>query len=239
MNTKNNKAKLRAWIGAGSLIRLLLCSVLVAQAQDPGQLKEMFARAQQQNAQALKQYTWKSRNEVRKNGESKSTQVFALRYDALGNLQKSQIGGSAPPAMPKGPILGRIAEKKKEDFIETVNALRAQVEAYSHLTPAKMQAFLASATITARLDQGVVQLHGGNVLQAGDTLTIWLDARTRKQRRVEIATVLERNPVRAVIEFDDLPMGPTYMARTVVDYPKEALQLLTENFDYKTNGGGL
>lgn len=240
MNAKNNKAKFRAWIGVGSLIRLLLCSVLVAQAQDPSQLKEMFARAQQQNAQALKRYAWKSRNEVRKNGESKSTQLYLLRYDALGNLQKSQLGGSAPPAMPKGPLMGRIAEKKKEEFIETVNALRAQVEAYSHLSPEKMQAFLAGATITARLEQGVVQLHGGNILQRGDSMTIWLDAKTRKQRHVEIVTFIEeKNPVKAVIDFNDLPLGPTHMARTIVDYPKESLQLITENFDYSVNGGGL
>ncbi|MGH9843857.1 MAG: hypothetical protein ACREEM_34410 [Blastocatellia bacterium] len=53
-----------------------------------------------------------------------------MRYDALGNLQKSQLGGSAPPAMRKGPIQGRIAQKKKEDFVELINELRQQVQAY-------------------------------------------------------------------------------------------------------------
>jgi len=67
-------------------------------------------------------------------------------------------------------------------------------------------------------------------------MSIWLDAKTRKQRRVEINTFLERNPVKAVIEFGDLPAGPTYMARTIVEYPKEALQLISENFDYKREG---
>jgi hypothetical protein len=215
------------------LIITLLFIGLAVKAQDPAQLKDMFARTRQQNEQALRQYNWKSRNEVRKNGESKSTQVFLMRYDAAGNLQKNQIGGSAPPSMPKGPIIGRIAEKKREDFVELVSALRQQVQAYSQLSSARMQAFLASATITAKLDQGVIQIHGGNVLQGGDAMTIWLDACTRHQRRVEINTFFERNPVRAVIEFNELPAGPTHMARTVVDYPKETLQLITENFDYE------
>lgn len=229
MNTDKHKTKLKTAL----IIVLMLFSALAAQAQDPAQLKEMFSRSQQQNAQALKQYAWKSRNEVRKNGESKSTQLFLMRYDAQRNLQKSQIGGSAPPAMPKGPIMGRIAQKKKEDFLELMNDLREQVQAYSHLSPEKMQAFLASATITAKLDQGVIQIQGGNILQRGDAMTIWLDAKTRKQRRVEIHTFLEQNPVKAAVEFNDLPAGPTYMARTVVDYPKDALQLITENFDYE------
>jgi len=232
MNNNNYKAKFRV----GPIITLMLSSILIVSAQDPAQLKEMFARSQQQNAQALKQYSWKSRSEVRKNGESKNTQLFLMRYDAFGNIQKSQIGGSTPQAMPKGPIIGRIAEKKKEDFIELMNALRHQVEAYSHLSPEKMQAFMAHATILAKPEQGTVQLWSENVLQRGDAMTIWLDAKTRKQRRVEINTFLERNPVRASIEFNDLPAGPAYMARTVVDYPKESLQLITENFDYKREG---
>lgn len=229
MNANNCQAKLR--VGIVPIIALMLVSVLVA--QDPAQLKEMFARAQQQNTQALKQYVWKSRNEVRKNGESKNTQLFLMRYDALGNIQKSQLGGSAPQAMPKGPLMGHIAQKKKEDFMELIPDLGEQVQAYSHLSPERMQAFLASAALTAKLDQGIVQIQGGNILQRGDSMSIWLDAKTRKQRRVEIMTFRENNTVKAVIDFSDLPSGPTYMARTVVDYPKDAVQLITENFDYE------
>ncbi len=231
MKANNGQTKFGAWIGAAPILTLMLLSALVA--QDPAQLKEMFAHSQQQNAQALRQYTWKSRNEVRKNGESKSTQLFLMRYDALGNTQKSQIGGSASQAMPKGPLMGHIAQKKKEDFMELIHDLGEQVKAYSYLSPEKMQAFLASATITAKMDQGIVQIQGGNILQRGDAMSIWLDAKTHQQRRVEIITFRENNPVKAVIEFNDLPTGPTYMARTVVDYPKDAVQLMTENFDYE------
>jgi hypothetical protein len=227
MDTIKDKLKLSV------IILLLLFGDTITNAQDPAQLREMFAHAQQQNAQALKQYIWKSRNEVRKDNESKSTQVFLMQYDAVGNLQKSQIGGSAPPAMPKGPLLGGIAQKKREEFMALIQALGEQVKAYSHLPPAKMQAFLMSATISAKLDQGSVQIHGGNVLQRGDAMSIWIDAKSRKQRRVEINTFLEQRPVKAIIEFAELPGGPTYIARTVVHYPKEAVQLITENFDYE------
>jgi hypothetical protein len=229
MKANNHKAKFRV----GLILALALLGAATVPAQDPALLKEMFARSQQQNAQALKQYAWKSRNEVRKNGESKSAQLFLMSYDANGNIQKSQIGGSAPPSMPKGPILGAIAQKKKEEFIELINALQSQVKAYSQLPPEKMKAFLAGATITPRPDQGAIQIQGGNILQGGDSMSVWLDAKTRKQRRVEINTFLEKNPVKAVIEFSELSAGPTYMARTVVDYQKDALQLITENFDYE------
>jgi hypothetical protein len=234
----NNKYATKLWVGVGvvMIVALMVFGTLAVPAQDQAQIKEIFTRSQRQNEQALRQYTWKSRNEVKKNGESKNTQIFLMSYDIDGKVQKSQIGGSAPQSMPKGPILASIARKKKEEFIEQINSLRDQVEAYSHLPAEKIQTFLASATINARLDQGMVQIKGENVLQRGDSMSIWLDTTTRKQRRVEILTFLERNPVKAVIEFRDLPAGPTYMARTLVDYQKEALQLITENFDYERGG---
>jgi hypothetical protein len=231
MNANNYNAKFM--VGIGPTITLMLFSTLVVQAQDPDQLREMFATAQQQNEQALRQYTWKSLNEIKKNGESENKQLFLMHYDALGNIQKSRLGGSATRAMPRGPIMRSMAKKKRGDLIELIDGLREQVEAYNHIPPEKMPAFLASATITARMNQGVVQIQGENILQRGDSMSIWLDTRTRKQRRVEINTFLDKNPVKAVTEFSDLPTGPTYIARTVVDYPKDALQLITENFDYE------
>ncbi|MEW6130218.1 MAG: hypothetical protein AB1757_24500 [Acidobacteriota bacterium] len=233
MKLSDYKTKFK--INLVSIITLILLGNLVAQAQDPAQLKEIFARSQQQNAQALRQYAWKSRNEVKKNGESKSTKVFEMRYDANGNLQKRQISATEP-SLPKGPLIGRIAQKKKDDFIEMVNKLGEQVKAYSQLPPEKMQAFLASATITPKLNEGMVQIQGEHLLQRGDVMRIFIDVKSRKQRRVEIATFFENQPVKAVIEFSELPAGLTYTARTVVDYPKESLQLITENFGYQREG---
>ena len=63
-------------------------------------------------------------------------------------------------------------------------------------------------------------------------MTLWVDVVNRKQRRVEIHTTLDRKPVKIVSEFRDLPMGPTYRARSVVDYPSAELTVITENFDY-------
>ena len=76
------------------------------------------------------------------------------------------------------------------------------------------------------------RVSGGNILQPGDSMTLWVDAVTRKQRRVEIHTTLDRKPVRIVSEFQDLPGGPTHMSRSVIDYPGEEITLITENFDY-------
>ena len=54
---------------------VLFLSVTVI-AQD----KEKFAQAQQENKEALKQYTWKSRTEVEMKGESKNVTLEQVRY---------------------------------------------------------------------------------------------------------------------------------------------------------------
>ena len=62
--------------------------------QDPQQLKEQFAEAQQQNKEALLAYTWQSRTEIKLKGESKNVKVEQVRYDLDGSLQKTAIAGT-------------------------------------------------------------------------------------------------------------------------------------------------
>jgi hypothetical protein len=98
-----------------------------------------------------------------------------------------------------------------------------------------MQEFMSKATV--RLEQNTPQpmlrLEATSVLESNDSMIIWLDANTRRQRRIEINSSYDAKPVRIVSEFKDLPAGPTYMARSVVDYPREELTLTVENFDHQ------
>jgi hypothetical protein len=226
MTASNYQVRLRV----GLVITVILLSAVVVLAQ----VKDKFAQAQRENAQAMRQYTWKSRTEVRKNGETKNVQLALMRYDIDGSIQKTPMGGTQAqtPDKPMRGIRGRVVEKKKEEFKELMENLGELVKSYSHLTPEKMQSFLASAAITPGVG-GVVQILGRNVLHTGDSMTVWVDPATQKQRKVEIQAFCDKYPVRAVSDFRDLPDGPTYLARSVVDYPKEELQLITENFDYE------
>jgi hypothetical protein len=61
-----------------------------------------FAESQKANAQALRQYSWKSRTEIKLKGESKNVKAEQVRYDVNGKLQKTPIcrppAAAAPPA---------------------------------------------------------------------------------------------------------------------------------------------
>jgi hypothetical protein len=200
----------------------------------PGQTEQRFAQAQQENAQRLRQYSWKSRREIRKDGETKSVQLYLVRYDVDGAQQQTPAGGTPPPQLPTRGLRGLIAKKKKENFVELLEGLGALAKAYGALPPGKMQQFMANATVAPDMNarQSLLRVEGRDVLQPGDAMSIWVDAVTRRQRRVEIQTTFDRKPVRIVSEFQDLPDGPTYLARSVVDYPDQELTITTDNFDY-------
>jgi hypothetical protein len=199
------------------------------------QMDQKLAQAQKQNAQALRQYTWKSRTEIRKGGETKNVQLALHRYDINGMLQKTTVSSTPQQQLPTRGIRGLIAQKKKEDFMETLEGLGALARSYAELSPDAMQRFMGTASVTPEMNpqQKLLRVSGGNILQPGDSMTVWLDAVSRKQRRVEIHTTLDRKPVKIVSDFQDLPAGPSYMARSVVEYPSADLSLITENFDYQ------
>jgi hypothetical protein len=215
-------------------VGLALAFALLACAGAQARQERQFAQAQQENAKRLRQYSWKSRAEVRKGGETKSTQLYLVRYDADGNVQQTLVSSTSPP-IPTHGLRGLIAKKKKGDFVELLEGLRAVAKSYGALPPERMQRFMAGAAAapekTAR--GNLVRLEGRDVLQPGDSMTVWLDAATRRQRRVEVQTALKGKPVRIVSEFQDLAEGPTHLARSVIDYPSRELAVTTENFDYE------
>lgn len=199
-----------------------------------GQQDQKFAQAMKQNAQALRQYSWKSRSEVRKEGDVKSTKLFMTRYAADGTQVQILLEEDSAK-LPKFGLRGMIAQKKREEAGKLIQALQALAKSYGELPPAKMQELMTKATIKLELNapQPMVRLEATDVLQSNDSMIIWLDANTRRQRRIEINSSYDTKPVRIVSEFKDLPAGPTYMARSVVDYPREELTLTVENFDHQ------
>ncbi|HKQ52466.1 MAG TPA: hypothetical protein VJT74_08865, partial [Pyrinomonadaceae bacterium] len=182
-------------------ITLFACLVALGQQQ-----RNKLAEAQQENARALRQYNWKSRTEVRKGGETKSTKLYLTRYAADGTLQQTLISESSQ-SIPKFGLRGMIARKKKDDFVELLGELGALAKSYGNLAPDRMQQFMAGATVTPEggAQARLLRIHGRDVLRPGDSMTVWVDAATRRQRRVEVLTTFDEKPLSIVSDFRDLP----------------------------------
>ena len=106
---------------------------------------------------------------------------------------------------------------------------------YGQLPPDKLQAFKASAT-KGRGEgamQGTAQIQGANVLEQGDSVTIWIDPASQMMRRVELNTIYEKKPATLVADYRAVPNGPTYMAHAVLTYPDKKVELTVDNSDHK------
>jgi hypothetical protein len=227
-----------------TVYRLRTAIVLVAlgAATVLAQGKPPFADVQKANGLALRQYSWKSRTEIKLKGESKNVKLEQVRYGADGKLLKTPLGAppqAAPPPAQGGRGGGRlkakVVENKKEEFGEMMQGLGQLVASYGQLPPDKLQAFKATAT-TGRGEgalQGTAQIQGVNVLQQGDSMTIWIDPASQMMRRIEIKTIYDKKPASAIAEYQAVPNGPTYMAHAVLAYPEKNVELTVDNTDYQ------
>src|ERR1044071_3157589 len=125
-------------------LALILSSWTMAQGQ---QQDQKFAQAMKQNTLALRQYSWKSQTQIRKDGEVKATKVYMNRYAADGTVVQLLVEESSAK-LPKFGIRGMVAKKKKEEAMELVDALQRFAKSYGELPPAKMQEFMTRATVT-------------------------------------------------------------------------------------------
>lgn len=214
-----------------------LVTLLCSWSMTYGQQDQKLAQAMKQNSLALREYTWKSQTQIRKDGEIKATKLFSSRYAADGTVVQLLLEEDSAK-LPKFGIRGMVAKKKKEEASKLIEALQRLAKSYGELPPAKMQEFMTTAKVVLETNtpQPLLRLEGANMLQQGDSMTVWIDANTRRQRRIEINSSFDAKPVRIVTEFKDLPNGPTYMLRSVVDYPREELTLTMENFGYEPLG---
>lgn len=123
MRGMKNMRRTRA-AGLALALTLLACGADAAQGQD-----RQFAPAQQENSKSLRQYSWKLRTEVRKGGETKGTQLHLVRYDADGNVRQTLVS-STSPQIPTHGLRGLVARKKKKEFVELLDDLRAVAKSY-------------------------------------------------------------------------------------------------------------
>jgi hypothetical protein len=92
--------------------------------------------------------------------------------------------------------------------------------------------FISQGTISAPDINGVLQITGSSVVVPGDTLSMWVDARTRQPKRMRIMTYYNGYQVTATATFNTLAAGLNYMAYGQMDVPATGMTVQLQNFDY-------
>lgn len=220
----------RAIVGASCLALLFGC-LAQAQPPDPAAMAKQYAENARQNATVMKQYSWKMRVEMTVDGKTKPAQIYQMRYDVDGVLQKTPLTAPEPVKKKRGLIRGAIQKEKIEDFKEWAEQLAETVKSYMTPSPGTMMDFYSKATMSPAPD-GTAQMSAGGFLQKGDKATFWVNKETSAPVRYQFSTTLDGDPVDGNVEFHRVTDGPQYAARVTVSVPARKVTAKIENFDY-------
>ena len=78
-----------------------------------------------------------------------------------------------------------------------------------------------------------IQITGQPGVVSGDSMSIWVDPSTMLFRRVAINTVYDKKPVSVACTYANTSSGLSYMAKAVLDYPGEKVQVTIDNYEYQ------
>src|SRR5664279_5088540 len=185
-------AALFLWIG--SLLNL------PAEAQNPelqqrvAELKENMAK----NKQMLAQYTWVEQVTISLKGEQKKQEHFQVRLGPDGKPQRTSrdpppADTSADQGGRRGRVKERVVAKKKEEYEDYADQMKALAQQYVPPTRALLQQAYQQGNIALSPGAGApgqVQLVIHNYLKPQDSLTLVFDKTQKALLRVQVASYM-------------------------------------------------
>ncbi len=201
-----------------------------AQAPPTGLAAEII-QARQKNDALTRQYSWECRTDVLLDGVSKDLRLEQVNYGWGGQLQRTVLNDQSAP-LPFGFFAARIAEQDRMIVAQALQGLRGLLDQYTLPSSAKMSSFISTGTISAPDANGMLQITGANAVVFGDTVSLWVDARTRQPKRIRIMTYYQGYQVTATATFNTLASGLNYMQYATVNAPATGITVQVQNYDY-------
>jgi hypothetical protein len=213
--------------------------VPLVMAQDP-QLQEKLAAVKEsaaKNKQALAQYTWTEQQTTSIKGEVKKQETFQVRLGPDGKPQKTEVA-QMPQSSSGGDrgLKGHIKEKKKEEFAEYGQQIKALSQSYA-LDPQKLQQAFQQGNLTlgSAGAPGEVKMVIKNYVKPNDSVNIVFNQQAKAIQSMEIASYLDdpKDAVKISIQFSQLPDGTNHVASTQINGESKKLTVATVNSDYQ------
>jgi hypothetical protein len=188
-------------------------------------------QAREKNDNLVRRYLWECRTDVLVDGVNRDLRLEQIDYGPGGQLQRTLINDQSAP-LPFGFFAARMAEAVRTQVQEALVGLRGMLDQYTLPSSGKVVTFIRQGTISAPDANGMLQVTGENVVVPGDTLSLWVDARTYQPRRMRIMTYYQGYEVLATATFKTQPPGLNHMAFATVDAPALGLRVQLQNYDY-------
>ena len=223
--------------------RLSPTAVFAQTAPTPEQRVAALKQSLADSHARLLRYEWIETTIISLKGEEKARKQQRCYYGAYGKLQKLPVG-DAPEAQPAasgggrrgGRVKAKVVENKKDEMKEYMERAAALIHQYVPPQPEHIQKAKDGGTLSiAPLDQGRVRLTVPGYLQAGDQLTVDVNAAANTLVGVNVATYLDKpdDTVTLDVRFAALDDGTRYTAKTTLDAKAKNIRVVVENTGYR------
>ncbi len=198
------------------------------------EMKEAAAR----NKQAMAQYTWVEQINISLKGEQKKQEHFQVRLGPDGKPQKTSLDPPAEPTESGGRLKRHIVEKKKEEYKEYAEQMKALAQQYVPPDRDLIQQAYAQGNITLGSVAGApgeLQLVIRNYLKPQDSMTLVFDKTQKELLRLQIASYMDdpKDAMNLTVQFSRLPEGPNHVSSMVIDGVSKQLNIATQNSNYQ------
>jgi hypothetical protein len=199
------------------------------------ELKESMAK----NKQSLAQYTWVEQVNISLKGELKKQERFQVRYGPDGKPQKTSLNPAPDSSSESGGRLKkRIVEKKKEEYKEYAERMKALAQQYIPPDREAIQQAYAQGNILVGPAGGApdeIKLVFHNFVKPQDSMTLLFDKAQKQLLSVQIASYMDdpKDAMNLTVQFSRLPDGTNHVSGMVIDGASKQLNIATQNSNYQ------
>jgi hypothetical protein len=214
--------------------------IRTAKAQNP-ELQQRVADIKEsagKNKQALASYTWTEQITISLKGEQKKVEHFQVRQGPDGKPQKTSLDAPATAAPSGGRVKKHVVEKKKEEYKDYADQMKALAQQYVPPDGALLQKAYGQGNVTlgpTAAAPNEVQLVIHNYVKPQDSMTLVFDKAQKSLVSVQIASYMDdpKDVMNLTVQFGRLPDGTNHVESLVIDGVSKKLNIATQNSSYK------
>jgi hypothetical protein len=213
--------------------------IRTAKAQNP-ELQQRVADVKEaagKNKQALASYTWTEQITISLKGEQKKVEHFQVSQGPDGKPQKTSLDAPAAAAPSGGRVKQHVVAKKKEEYKDYADQMKALAQQYVPPDGALLQQAYAKGSIALgpSAAPNEVQLVIHDFVKPQDSMTLVFDKAQKYLVRVQIASYMDdpKDVMNLTVQFGRLPDGTNHVESMVIDGVSKKLNIATQNSNYK------
>ena len=222
------------------LFVLFSVSALHAQSGDMQQRIAELKEAMAKNKQALSHYTWKEQVAISLKGEQRKVEHFQVKMGPDGKPQMTPLD-SPPEEQPErgglrpGRLRQRIIERKKEEYEEYAERMKALVQRYVPPDKDAIQDAFAKGNVSITPGTQEVKIAIRNYVKNNDSMTIVFDKDRKQISSIAVASYLDdpSDAVNLQVQLSSLPDGTNHVSSTSIEGTQKQLTIRTQNSDYR------